>query len=151
MPDELVPATASDKAWLERLRRDVYQDLFTATFGGWDEERHIRHFTESWESGQISIIKIDGEPVGMIQIFEEPDALEIGEVQILPNRQNEGIGSRILKQIIERARNTGKFVKLSTGLKNEGAFRLYERLGFRKTGETESHNLLTYDTSGTEV
>jgi ribosomal protein S18 acetylase RimI-like enzyme len=144
MVDKLEPASETDKVWLERLRRDVYQELFTATFGGWDEERHIRHFTECWNSGQISIIKVDGAAVGMIQVFEEPDAFEVGEVQILPQRQNEGIGSRILKQIMELARTNRKAVKLSTGLKNDRAFRLYERLGFRQTGQTESHNLMVW-------
>ena len=37
MADQLVPASIEDRAWLERLRRYVYQDLFKATFGKWDE------------------------------------------------------------------------------------------------------------------
>jgi hypothetical protein len=38
----LVEATASDGDWLENLHRTVYQDLFQATWGGWDEARHQR-------------------------------------------------------------------------------------------------------------
>jgi len=30
---ELAPALTEDKDWLESLRRDVYQELFKATFG----------------------------------------------------------------------------------------------------------------------
>lgn len=68
-------ACDSDEAWLEGLRRVVYQDLFKATGGEWDEARHTRHFEESWQRGEISVIEIDGAPVGMIQTFEGSEAV----------------------------------------------------------------------------
>jgi len=46
MTYQLVPALMEDQAWLERLRRDVYLELFVATFGSWDEVRHARQFSE---------------------------------------------------------------------------------------------------------
>jgi hypothetical protein len=88
----LVPATVDDVPWLERLRRDVYQDLFHATFGSWDEARHMRQFTECWERGGISIIKVQDAAVGMIQLFSKSDSLEICEIQIQPSRQDQGVG-----------------------------------------------------------
>ncbi len=145
MADELVPALIEDKAWLERLRRDVYQDLFKATFGGWDEARHARQFAECWERGHISIIKVDGTCVGMIQWFERPDAVEIGEIQIEPSHQSQGIGTRILKDLMDRAHKQRKKVKLSVGLKNDRAFQLYRRLGFQKVAQSETHNHMVYD------
>jgi hypothetical protein len=37
--------------------------LFDATWGGWDEVRHSRQFSESMERGQISIIEtVDHQP-----------------------------------------------------------------------------------------
>ncbi len=39
MEYRLIGALASDEEWLERLRRDVYQELFQTTWGGWDEAR----------------------------------------------------------------------------------------------------------------
>jgi len=95
MADRLIPASSADKAWLEQLRRDVYQELFRATFGGWDEVRHARQFAECWERGQISIIEVDGNRVGMIQLFEDADAVEVGEIQIDPRHQNKGTGGRV--------------------------------------------------------
>ena len=90
---QLVPASIEDEAWLEHLRRDVYQELFMATFGSWDEARHARQFRECLNRGEISIIEIDGARVGMIQLFDQPDAVEVGEIQIQPSHQNQGIGS----------------------------------------------------------
>ena len=136
----LVPATVDDATWLERLRRDVYRDLFQATFGSWDEARHIRHFTECWERGGISIIKVQDAAVGMIQLFSKSDSLEICEIQIQQGRQNQGIGTKILLDTIARAHSEGKTVTLSVGLKNVRAFRLYTRLGFDKVANDDTHN-----------
>lgn len=67
----LTEATSADEAWLEGLRRRAYAELFEATWGGWDEERHARQFSESVSRGHVSIIEVDGDRVGMVQLLEE--------------------------------------------------------------------------------
>lgn len=141
---ELVSAIDEDRQWLELLRRSVYRDLFFATWGKWDETRHLRHCDECWERGSIYAVEVEGTRVGMLQIFELPDALEIGEIQIAPEYQNSGIGTRIMRDTIARAQTERKKVVLSTGLQNLRAFQLYLRLGFRHAGQTDTHNLLEY-------
>ena len=145
---QLVPAVPEDEAWLEQLRRAVYRELFFATWSGWDEARHLRHCAECWERGQIFCIEIDGVRVGMIQLFDEPDAIEIGEIQIQPSYQNRGIGTRLLRDTIDRAHEQRKKVSLSVALKNERAYRLYARLGFQKVAQNETHNLMAYAPHG---
>jgi ribosomal protein S18 acetylase RimI-like enzyme len=142
---QLVPASIEDEAWLECLRRDVYQELFMATFGSWDEARHGRQFSECLNRGGISIIEVDGARVGMIQLFDEPDAVEVGEIQIEPSHQNQGIGSRVLKDTIARVHEQRKKVLLSVALKNERAYHLYQRLGFQKVAQNDTHNLMACD------
>ena len=105
--------------------RCVYQELFTATFGSWDEARHARQFSECLNRGGISIIEVNGARVGMIQLFDEPDAVEIGEIQIRPRHQNQGTGSRVLKDTIVRVHARRKKVSLSVALKNQRAYQLY--------------------------
>ncbi|PKL79700.1 MAG: hypothetical protein CVV27_01470 [Candidatus Melainabacteria bacterium HGW-Melainabacteria-1] len=144
MQYNLIPATSADEAWLENLRRDVYADLFNATWGAWDEARHARHFAACLERGQIQIIAIAGEPVGMVQIFNDSDALEVGEIQIEPAHQHRGIGTRILMDIVSAAHKAGKAVRLSVGLQNHKALRLYERLGFQLLTQSETHTHLEY-------
>ena len=82
---QLVPVVPKDEAWLEQLRRSVYRELFFATWGSWDEARHLRHCAECWERGGISSVEIDSVRVGMIQLFDHPDGVEIGELQIQPS------------------------------------------------------------------
>ena len=103
---QLVPVAPKDKAWLEQLRRAVYKELFFATWDRWDEGRHLRHCAECWERGGIFCIEVEGVRVGMIQRFENPDSVEIGEIQIEPNHQNQKIGSRVLRiQLLEPMSN----------------------------------------------
>src|SRR5262249_39534046 len=141
----LVPATDDDEAWLEALRRAVYQELFDATFGGWDEDRHSWQFRECWKKGGISIIELDTGRVGMIQLFDRTDAIEVREIQILPNHQNLGTGSRVLRDTILRAHQQGRRLILSVGLKNHRAYQLYERLGFSKIKCDDTHNHMSCD------
>jgi len=120
----LKAAAATDERWLDQLRRNVYEELFRATWGGWDEARHARQFAKTWNLGNISLIEVDGVRVGMIQMFESPAIVEVGEIQIELSHQR-------------------KAVRLSVGLQNHDALRLYQRLGFRLVEKTETRNHLT--------
>lgn len=148
MKYRLVDASSADEAWLEDLRRRVYADLFTATWGGWDEARHARHFSEQMRHGHISIIQVSGIPVGMIQLLEDQDAVEIRELQVDPRHQNRGIGTNVLLGVIRDASARGQDICLSVGLKNERAIRLYERLGFSSVGQSPTHLNMRYEAAG---
>jgi ribosomal protein S18 acetylase RimI-like enzyme len=140
----LIAATRDDQQWLEQLRRSVYRDLFLATWGDWDEARHLRHCSECWDLGGIFRIELDGTRIGMVQLFERPNAIEVGEIQIAPSYQGRGIGSQLLRDTVREAQTHGKKVTLTTGLKNHRAFSLYQRLGFDHVGQTETHNLFEF-------
>ena len=132
---------------LSELRRAVYAELFEATWGGWDEARHERHFGICWNQGNICLVEVEDNRVGMIQVLEHEDALEVAEIQIDPAHQRRGLGSQLLQDVISRAQASGKKVILSTGLKNHRAVKLYERLGFqhRPHSETHFHMELSFD------
>ena len=110
-----------------------------ATWGGWNEDRHLRHCAECWRRGNIYIVEHEGERVGMIQITEHDHATEVGEIQLQPSHQGRGIGTRLLRDAMERAHAQGKKLCLSTGLQNHRAVKLYERLGFRHLSPSETH------------
>ncbi len=147
MQYRLISAAASDEAWLESLRRCVYQELFHATWGGWDEDRHLRHFTACLERGHISVIEVHGARVGMVQIFNEPTAVEVAEIQVHPSHQNRGLGTCVLRDVIATAGDRRKAVRLRLGLENDKALRLYQRLGFRLVAQSETHNHMELEPS----
>lgn len=140
----MTDASSEDEAWLEDLRRRAYAGLFEATWGGWDEARHARQFSESMKRGHVSIIEVDGERVGMVQLLEESDSVEIGELQIAPGHQGRGIGTSVLLDVIADARARGRDVRLSVGSENEKAIKLYERLGFTTVRRSDTHRHMKY-------
>lgn len=140
----LVDASPGDEEWLDGLRRRAYAELFRVTWGGWDEDRHARQFSECMERGRISIIEAGGTRVGMIQLLEHDDAIELAEVQVEPSRQGRGIGTHVIRELLSDARARGLGVRLSVGLKNHEAIRLYERLGFESAGRSATHCHMTH-------
>jgi ribosomal protein S18 acetylase RimI-like enzyme len=81
----------------------------------------------------------------MIQVFDQPDGVEVGEIQIQPGHQNRGIGTRVLTDAVTRGHKQGKKILLSVALKNERAYRLYQRLGFQKLAHNDTHNFMSCD------
>lgn len=135
---ELRDAKTDDREWLDALRRAAYAELFDLTWGGWDEERHQRHFADSWTRGGIQVVEVDGRAVGMLQLAEREGDVVLAEVQLLPAEQNRGLGTQLVVDVVARARAQGRDTVLSTGLKNERAVQLYLRLGFEETARDEA-------------
>lgn len=140
MTFRLVPAKIEDEPWLDRLRREAYRDLFVATWGRWEEGRHQRHFAECMRRGGIHTIEWNGARVGMVQLLEHADAVEIGEIQVLPEHQGRGIGTAVIRDVVARAHAAGRKVTLATGRKNHRAQELYRRLGFERVARTKTHD-----------
>jgi ribosomal protein S18 acetylase RimI-like enzyme len=53
-----------------------------------------------------------------------------------------------LRDTIARAHEQRKKVVLSVALKNDRAYRLYQRLGFQNVGQNDTHNLMTCEPYG---
>jgi ribosomal protein S18 acetylase RimI-like enzyme len=138
----LRPARPHDEPWLEALRREVYRELVIRTFGQWEEARHARHCAECLARGPISLVEVGGLPVGMLQLFEQPASIVVGEIQLQPRHQRLGLGSQILRDVLSRAHRDGRSVQLSVAHKNDGAHRLYRRLGFEELTRNASHIVL---------
>ncbi len=84
----------------------------------------------------LSIIEVDGAPAGRFRVVRFPDRIFLGGIQIHPAYQNRGIGTRLITELIEESRSTGKPVQLDVDRTNVRARKLYERLGFERVGET---------------
>ena len=61
---------------------------------------------------------------------------EVGNICIIPEYQGKGIGSKILKDILEE--NKDKNIEIQY-FKQNPVGKLYDRLGFVSNGETEFH------------
>ncbi|MFC7620052.1 GNAT family N-acetyltransferase [Microlunatus sp. GCM10028923] len=84
----------------------------------------------------LSIIELDGVPVGRLRVVRWPDRIFLGGIQVHPDHQERGIGTELITALIEEARASGRELQLTVDKINIGARRLYQRLGFRTESET---------------
>jgi ribosomal protein S18 acetylase RimI-like enzyme len=80
---------------------------------------------------------------GLLLLRTEPSELFLGRVYLVPEYQNSGIGTHLLRQLMIRAEREQKPLRLRV-LVNNPARRLYERVGFRLTHSTEHHHYFEY-------
>jgi histidinol-phosphate phosphatase family protein len=100
---------------------------------GWDERWQRRDFDRRFRACETFVIEAGAHVVGGLLLDSHLDSVNIVELQILPAYQGRGIGSAILKSVIDRAARDGFDVTLSIVDANTRARRLYERLGFEVT------------------
>ncbi|MCA1723831.1 MAG: GNAT family N-acetyltransferase, partial [Thermomicrobia bacterium] len=133
-------ATAADDDFLYRLHIAAMGDL-VAHVWGWDDAWQERFFADHFDPTHSRIIVVDGEDVGVIAVEWGAAEALLANIEILPDYQGRGLGAALVNQIIAEAEAHHLPVRLQV-LKVNPARRLYERLGFVRTSETETHFLM---------
>ena len=77
------------------------------------------------------------EPIGRILVQRAKGVIELVDISLLPEHRNRGIGTALLRELIEESRKSRATVRLQVLRNNEGAIRLYRRLGFGVVSEDE--------------
>jgi ribosomal protein S18 acetylase RimI-like enzyme len=85
--------------------------------------------------------------IGLIAVDHHPDYIRLRQIFILPEAQGCGIGTAIVRQVIQDARHHGLLVRLQVLKVNYRAKVLYERLGFAAVSETSTHWEMKYSPS----
>lgn len=93
----------------------------------------------------MQIIETAGQAVGVVSVEEHPNHIFLAEIQLLPKYQGRGIGTKILQGVLQRSARLKKPLRLQVLHKNDGAKRLYEKLGFLVSGNTDRHYLMEYN------
>ena len=119
-------ATDADYDFLYRLHVAAMRDLVTQVWG-WEDARQEQFFADHFDPAYSRIVVVDGVDVGVIAVeWGAADAF-LANIEILPEYQGRGLGAAIIGGVIAET----------------DARRLYERLGFVVTGQTETHFLMT--------
>jgi ribosomal protein S18 acetylase RimI-like enzyme len=101
-----------------------------------DVAAHTAGFRQRWDVTQVRIVTLDGKDIGWLQSFVRDDALFLGQLFVDKSLRGQGIGTELVKGLIEEAASAGRSVTLGV-VKTNSALRLYGRLGFRTTHEDE--------------
>lgn len=135
---ELQDATTDDLGFLREVHVAAMRPHVERAWGAWDEDFQRQRFLDTTDPASHQIVSFAGERVGCQWVRVHPGELELVRLYLLPRAQNRGIGSELVRRLLERAAAQALPVRLRV-LKQNPARRLYERLGFDVTAETETH------------
>jgi GNAT superfamily N-acetyltransferase len=126
----LRPALPGDYSWAFELVRAALGEYVTRTWG-WDETLQQQLFAEEFERQPGQIIQVHDQDVGVLVVEERSDELYLRRLLLLPEHQNHGLGTDIVRGLLKRAADTGRPLSLHVLKANTRAAALYEREGLR--------------------
>lgn len=128
-------ATKHDEADIFTLYCQVVKEYITDIWG-WDQKWQENDFLKHFSPGNITVVREESKAIGYSQIEDQGNQLYIRMLLLLPNRQRQGVGSRLLNAVIEKAKAQSKGIALQVFKVNEKAKRFYENHGFQVHSET---------------
>jgi ribosomal protein S18 acetylase RimI-like enzyme len=98
-------------------------------------------YREHYPNASFEVVLLDGEPVGRLYVDRWTREHRIVDVALLPEHRGGGVGTRLLRHVIEEATAAGKSVSIHVEVYNP-ARRLYDRLGFVQVADRGVHVLM---------
>lgn len=96
-------------------------------------EAQLNHYKKIQPDANHDIIMSNGRPVGRLYVARTTDRIEIMDITVLPQERNAGIGSSLIKALMDEAESS-RPLKIYVENFNP-SLRLFERLGFKAVEE----------------
>ncbi len=134
------PITDNDLDFLCELYADTRADEMTLS--GWEQTEidkflnmqfNIQHkqYMDNYKKAQFEIVLYNKVPAGRLYVDRRKKEIRIIDIALLRQFQRQGIGSRIMKNLITETDDKQVPIGLHVEYNNP-AMGLYERLGFKK-------------------
>lgn len=119
----LRPAVPEDTAFLSRLDADGFQCDYQETL-----QEYAR--LSPAELAENEVVVVNGTDVGKIRLSRIEDRSWIYGFVTRSDHRGGGIGSAVLKQVIDREQAAGRSIWLDVAIENPAAMKLYTTAGF---------------------
>jgi ribosomal protein S18 acetylase RimI-like enzyme len=140
-------AGAEDRGFLLRLYAGTREEEMAAW--GWSAAQREafvemqftareRSYEVLYPRAERQIVLLGNAPVGAMIVCREPAGMRLVDIAMLPDQRNRGLGASLIGGLIAEAARAGAPLKLSV-MRGNRTIRLYERLGFVRTGEDEMY------------
>ena len=139
-PVTLRPATSADSEFCFQLHKAAMGGYITAIWG-WDEQRQWGDHTRKFNPGRWQIITIGGTDIGMIDVEYQPVEIYLSRIEIHPDYQGRGIGTRLISALLDEARRRGQDLVLDVLIVNHRARAVYQRLGMTEVARDGDGNI----------
>ena len=101
------------------------------------------HYEEFYSDAEHLVIEKDGAPIGRLYIDRAPEDIRIVDIALLPEARGGGIGTMLLREILDEAAASSRVVSIHVEIYNP-AKHLYERLGFQYVETTGIYQLMKW-------
>lgn len=137
--DGLRAARRADEPFLY----DVFCTVWEQEVAAMPDPRLVRHFLRIQHTAQETrlqarfpgheryVVTHKGEDAGRLYLHRTPSMLHAIDLTLLPRFRSLGIGTRLMQDLLDEARDHAQPVSLRVPRRNERASRLFAGLGFR--------------------
>ena len=136
----LRPATPADSEFCYQLHKAAMGGYITAIWG-WDEQVQHDHHVSAFNPARWQIITAGGTDIGMLDIEYRPGEIYLARIELHPDHQGHGIGTRLVSALIDEATQKGQDLVLDVLTVNHRAQALYQRLGMTEVARHGDSNI----------
>ena len=127
-------AELADLEAVKRLSAAAYIPAYQAILGTIPKPA-IEDYRPRLERGEVWLLELDAEPIGVAVLEETPEHLLIYSIAVKPDRQGRGHGTALLRFAEKRARVIGvSEIRLYTNARMKRNLALYRHFGFIEIG-----------------
>jgi len=119
----------------EELAQVAWQEGQKEAFVKWQFDLQRREYDAQFPGAEYDVIMVDGQPAGRIWIGRNDEEIHLLDIVVLPEFQNRGVGTALLRSLIAEAKETARALRHMVFVMNTDAIRFYERLGFVIIGD----------------
>jgi GNAT superfamily N-acetyltransferase len=130
----------------EEMKHFPFSDEQKAAFLDWQFQCQWTHYREHYPTCDWRIVEKDGQAVGRLLIDRWPDQIRIVDIAILTAARGAGLGTRLMREVLEEGRRTNKPVTIHVEVFNP-AQSLYQRLGFEPVASSGAYHLMRWSPS----
>jgi ribosomal protein S18 acetylase RimI-like enzyme len=102
------------------------------------------HYHEQYPDADYKVILREGEPVGRLYVLRERDLIRMMDITVLPEYRNSGIGSELIRGVLNEAAESGRNVQIYVETFNP-SLALFKKMGFSILQEEGINYLLEWN------
>ena len=120
--------------WTDEQRDQFIRSQFNA-------QQH--YYAEKYPTGTHDVILSDGSQVGRIYVARLDQEIRIIDITLIPAERNRGIGSYLIKELLDEAQSKNKVTRIFVEEFNP-SLSLFKRLGFKMSEQHGFHLLMEW-------
>lgn len=106
-----------------------------------EAQHHFYH--EQYPDAEYLLVQQDDVDIGRIYLHRRHDELRLIDIALIPEARNQGLGSKLLKDLLDEAQASA--LPISIHVENfNPALHLYQRLGFKPVADQGVYQLMEW-------